>query len=84
MNDISRRRQFKIIIEQDEDGFFVAHVPALPGCYTQAQTLPDLSKRVREAISLCLDVAKKDASYRRRIVQFGYEPSFIGVDSVTA
>jgi predicted RNase H-like HicB family nuclease len=62
-----RKRQFKVLLERDEDGFYVASVPALPGCHTQARTLSELRKRVREAISLCLEVAKSDAGYRARI-----------------
>jgi predicted RNase H-like HicB family nuclease len=48
--------QFNIIIEKDEDGWFVATVPSLPGCHTQAQSLDDLLERIREAIALYLDV----------------------------
>lgn len=51
--------EFKIIVEQDEDGFFVASVPALPGCYAQAKTLKELRKRIRQAILLCLEVAQR-------------------------
>lgn len=43
-----------MVIEQDEAGFYVATVPALPGCHTQAKTLDTLMKRVREVIQLCL------------------------------
>jgi len=50
------RREFNVVIEQDEDGFFVASVPALRGCHTQAKSLDVLIKRVREAIELCLEV----------------------------
>jgi len=75
-----RKRQFKVIIKQDEDDFFVASVPALPGCHTQAKTLTELRKRVREAIGLCLEVAKIDSTYRRRIT-LG-EPAFVGLDMV--
>ena len=39
-----KKQQFKIIIEQGEDGFFVASVPSLPGCYTQAKTVKELKK----------------------------------------
>jgi len=53
------KQQFKIIVTQDENGYFVASVPALPGCHTQAKDLAQLKKRAREAISLCLEVAKK-------------------------
>lgn len=50
------QREFSVVIEKDEDGFFVASVPALHGCHTQAKSLDVLMKRVREAIELCLDV----------------------------
>ncbi len=50
------RREFNVVIEQDEDGYFVASVPALRGCHTQAKSLDLLMKRVREAIELCIEV----------------------------
>lgn len=75
-------QQFKIIIEQDEDGYFVASVPSLPGCHTQAKTLPELKKRIQDAISLCLEVAKTDSRYRKSISLFSYEPSFVGLETV--
>lgn len=71
-----------VLLERDEDGFYVASVPALPGCHTQARTLPALRKRVREAISLCLEVAESDAGYRARIERFCYSPTFVGVETV--
>jgi len=77
---VKKVQQFKVIIEQGEDGYFVASVPALPGCYTQAKTLSELKKRVREAILLCLEVARTDPQYRRRLKNFAYEPSFIGLE----
>jgi predicted RNase H-like HicB family nuclease len=48
--------QFDVIIERDEEGYFVASVPALPGCHTQAKSLDVLMERIREAIELCLEV----------------------------
>jgi predicted RNase H-like HicB family nuclease len=48
--------EFDVIIERDEDGFYVASVPALHGCHTQARSLDTLMTRVREAIALCLEV----------------------------
>jgi predicted RNase H-like HicB family nuclease len=50
------KREFNVVIEQDEDGFFVASVPALRGCHTQAKSLDVLMKRIKEAIELCLEV----------------------------
>ena len=49
-------REFNVVIEKDEDGFFVASVPTLRGCHTQAKSLDFLMKRIREAIELCLEV----------------------------
>ena len=49
-------REFNVVIERDEDGYFVASVPALPGCHTQAKSQGELMVRVREAIALCLEV----------------------------
>ena len=51
-------REFNVVIERDEDGFFVASVPALRGCHTQAKSLDVLMKRIKEAIELCLEVEK--------------------------
>ena len=49
-------REFDVIIEKDEEGFFVATVPALSGCHTQARSLDELMERVKEANALCLEV----------------------------
>lgn len=50
------KREFSVVIEKDEDGFFVASVPSLRGCHTQAKSLDVLLKRIKEAIELCLEV----------------------------
>ena len=49
-------RQFDVILERDEEGFYVASVPQIPGCHTQVQSLDELTARIREAIGLCLEV----------------------------
>jgi predicted RNase H-like HicB family nuclease len=49
-------KEFNVIIERDLDGYFVASVPSLPGCHTQAKSLDELMERIREAILLCLEV----------------------------
>ena len=49
-------RDFSVIIERDTEGYYVASVPALRGCHTQATSLDELMVRVREAIDLCLEV----------------------------
>ena len=55
-------REFSVVIEQDEEGYFVASVPALCGCHTQAKSLDVLMKRIREAIDLCLEVEEPATS----------------------
>ena len=47
--------QFNVVVEQDAEGNFVASVPTLPGCHTQARSLDELMSRIREAIELCLE-----------------------------
>ena len=49
-------REFDVVIERDREGFYVATVPTLPGCHTQAKTLDKLMVRIREAAELCLEV----------------------------
>jgi len=52
---MSTLQDFNVVIEQDSDGYFVATVPELQGCHTQAKSLDTLMKRVREVIELCLE-----------------------------
>ena len=49
-------KQFNVVIEQDEEGYFVASVPTLPGCHTQAKSLDQLMERIQEAIELYIEV----------------------------
>jgi predicted RNase H-like HicB family nuclease len=66
-------RQFDVVVEKDSEGFFVASVPALAGCHTQARSLDELMERIKEAIALCLEVQNDDL-----------EPlDFVGVQRVT-
>lgn len=50
-------RSYDVVVERDEEGWFVGSVPGLQGCHTQARSLEQLLERVREAIALCLDDA---------------------------
>lgn len=53
------KREFDIVIEQDEDGYYIANVPQLPGCHTQSRSLDELNKRIIEAIELYIEVDKE-------------------------
>ena len=48
-------REFYVVIEKDEDGFFVGEVPQLKGCYTQGKTLDELTTNIKEVIEMCLE-----------------------------
>jgi predicted RNase H-like HicB family nuclease len=66
-------QQFDVVVEKDAEGYFVATVPALPGCHTQARSLDELMERVKEAIELCLEV------HETRVQRL----DFVGVQRVT-
>jgi len=60
--------RFNVVLGRDEDGVYVASVPELPGCHTQASTLDDLMLRVREAVELYLEVEETVDEGRREVV----------------
>ena len=78
-------KNFKVIIEQDEDGIFIAEAPAIPGCYTQGKTYEEAVKGIKEVIELCLEEAKDDPVYRAKI-DLDETPAekFLGITSVPA
>lgn len=59
---MKKPRVFNVIIERDAEGYYVASVPELRGCHTQARSLDTLMKRVREAIELCLEMEAETVS----------------------
>jgi predicted RNase H-like HicB family nuclease len=66
------KREYSVIIERDSTGYYVASVPELRGCHTQAKSLDVLMKRIREAIELCLEVEGVEEA----------PPEFVGVQKV--
>jgi len=46
---------FDVVVERDSEGYYVASVPALHGCHTQARSLDVLMERVQEVVSLCME-----------------------------
>ena len=66
-------RDFSVIIERDAEGYYVATVPGLRGCHTQARSLDELLDRVKEAIQVCLDTERQDE----------IPLDFIGVQKIT-
>lgn len=66
-------RDFSVIIERDAEGFYVATVPGVRGCHTQARSLDELMGRVKEAIQVCLEAEGEE------VVPL----DFIGVQKIT-
>jgi predicted RNase H-like HicB family nuclease len=80
MAKATRALQFKVLIEQDEDGLYVASVPELPGCYTQGRTLEAVRKRIREAIELVL--ASDEDVKAEKLHSPGMSPRFFGIEDI--
>lgn len=51
---------FTVLIEQDEDGIYVAKVPDIVGCYTQGKTVEQAMERIKEAIQVCLEADEEE------------------------
>jgi len=65
------KRVFYVIIERDEDGFYVGEVPQLRACYAQGRTLDELMTNIREVIQLCLEEESQEPV-----------PEFVGIQKV--
>lgn len=70
-----KQHYYQVVITQDEDGMYLAEVPNLHGCHSQAKDLATLYKRIEEAIELCLEVRKKKKEWFGKMM-------FIGVQQV--
>lgn len=68
-----RQITYTVLIEQDESGAYIAKVPNLKGCHSYAHTIPELLKRIREAIELCREVEGKKSRPDR----------FVGIQQVS-
>jgi predicted RNase H-like HicB family nuclease len=62
---------FNVVVEKDEDGYYVASVVELPGCHTQARNLDQLNQRIREAVEGYLRVAQPE-----------HTPEFVGMQQL--
>jgi predicted RNase H-like HicB family nuclease len=60
-DEASKTHEFSVVVERDEDGWYVASVPSLPGCHTQARSLDELMTRIREAIEAYLGAGEVPA-----------------------
>ena len=51
--------KFKVILEHQPEGGYVAYVPALPGCFSQGETIEETLENIKEAIELYLEVLEE-------------------------
>lgn len=76
-----KKQYSRIIIEKDVDGIFIASVPSLPGCRTQAKTYEKAIFRIQEAIKLYLEVLKE--KQQLKTVSFEKQPNFLAVEDLS-
>ena len=69
---------YRVIIEQDEDGVYVASVPSLQGCYTEGDTFEEAIKNVKDVIKLHIAARKK-----KGLVPDDSNTQFIGIKTLT-
>ena len=68
-----KHMQFPVILEKDEDGYFVATCPIFVGCYTQGENIDDALKNIREVIEMCLEEEEnKDRARETHIENFAF------------
>ena len=67
----TEKQEYYVVIERDEDGFYVGEVPQLKACYSQGRTLDELMANIKEVIALCLEEAADQ-----------YTSEFVGVQRV--
>ena len=65
-------QRFDVVIEREQEGYYVASVPQLPACHAQARSLDEVTERIREATELCLEVEGAPEQ----------TPEFIGIERI--
>lgn len=69
---------YRVVIEQDEDGVFIASVPALQGCYTEGDTFEEVIKNVEDVIKLHIEARKE-----RGLTPDDSKTEFVGVKMIS-
>ena len=69
----TKKIHLPVLMEKDEDGFFVVECPILQGCYTQGKTIDEALKNIHEVIELCLEEQKEEiVEHLDTIQEFSY------------
>lgn len=72
-----KKYNLQVIIEQDEDGVFIAECPALQGCYAQGKTYEETIKNIKDVITMCIDELKEE----KKKINVKY-PEVIGIKTL--
>lgn len=72
-----KNTQLPIVVEQDEDGFYVVECPVFRGCYTQGKTLDEALRNIREVIELILEEKENQQTLK------SYRPREVGLHTIT-
>ncbi|MDO8747336.1 MAG: type II toxin-antitoxin system HicB family antitoxin [Thermodesulfovibrionales bacterium] len=72
-----RNYSLQVIIEQDEDGIFIAECPALQGCYAQGKTYEEAIKNIKDVIAMCIEELREE----KKKFNLKY-PEVIGIKSL--
>ena len=67
------KKQFYVIIEQDEDGIYIGEVPQLKICYSQGETIDELLSNIREVIEICLEEMEEETKFSQ----------FVGIQTIS-
>lgn len=70
-----KNKEFYVIIERDEDGYYVGEVPQLKACYSQGETIDELMANMKEVIEMCLEELEED-----NLINLN---EFVGVQKIT-
>ena len=62
-------KNYAVVIHEDPDGGFWGEVPALPGCYSQGETVEELQENIREAIAGVLEVMNEEGGQPESNIQ---------------
>ena len=72
-----KKYDFQVVIEQDEDGVFVAECPALQGCYAQGDTFEEALENIKDVVAMCIEELKEE----KKKVNLKY-PEVIGIKTL--
>jgi predicted RNase H-like HicB family nuclease len=60
-----KNKEFYVVIERDEDGIYIGEVPQLKACYSQGETIDELTRSIREVIEMCLEELEEESNLNR-------------------